>query len=171
MTDDYGPSPRPPIRRVIVGGLLGLAAVVLLMLLVRPAIFTLAPPRGDANLGVASVDELFAGPVSRPILLTESHGLLGERAEGGRTAITIIVASLPGGAVAVVNAWSPLDPCAVTIAADENRLLDCAGRAWELDGTPIDEQDPPLQRFAARVSSGAVIADFTVPVSGPGAPR
>ena len=86
-------------------------------------------------------------------------------------AITVIVAQLPGSQVSVVNAWSTVNPCAVTIASDAASLVDCDGRAWSLDGQPLDGgAQPALQRFGAELTNGAVIADLTTPVSGPGAP-
>ena len=172
MTHDhaYDPPPPLPLRSAVIGGLIAFAAIVGLMLLIRPAIFSLAPPRGDNNLGVASAGELVGGPVSRPILLTESRGLLGERDESGRVAITVIVAQLPGSQVSVVNAWSTVNPCPVTVSDEEHSLVDCDGRAWSLDGQPLDGgPQPALQRFAASVTNGAVVADLTRPVSGPGA--
>ncbi|MEO8246326.1 MAG: hypothetical protein ABI622_04315 [Chloroflexota bacterium] len=172
MTHDhaYDPPPPLPLRSAVIGGLIAFVAIVGLMLLIRPAIFSLAPPRGDGNLGVASAAELVAGPVTRPILLTASRGLLGERDEGGHVAITVIVAQLPGSQVSVVNAWSTVNPCAVTVAADAESLVDCDGGTWSLDGEPLDGgPQPSLQRFAAALTNGAVVADFTRPVSGPGA--
>lgn len=167
--ETYEPPPPLPVRRAVVGGLLAFGAVMVLLLLVRPAIFSLAPPRGDTNLGIASFDELVVGPISRPVLLTASHGLLGERVEGERIAITVIIAPLPGSAVAVLNAWSTVDPCPVTVADDARSLTDCDGRRWALDGAPLDGgAQPPLQRFAATLNNGAVIADLSAPVSGPG---
>ena len=166
----YDTAPPFPLRRALVGGALAFVAMVALMLLVRPALFSVAPPRGDANLGIASADELVAGPISRPILLTESRGLLGERVEGRNRAITVIVSQLPGGQVAVVNAWSPVDPCAVTVSEDRAALVDCEGRRWGLDGAPLEGgAQPALQRFEASMNNGAVVADLTAPVSGPGA--
>ena len=121
-------------------------------------------------LKLTRAEELVAGPVSRPILLTESRGLLGERTEGANLAITVIVSQLPGGKVAVVNAWSPVDPCALTVAEDRASLVDCEGRRWALDGAPLDGgAQPALQRFEASMNSGAVIADLTTPIAGPGA--
>ncbi len=173
MTHDraYDPPPPLPLRSALIGGIIAFVAIVGLMLLIRPAIFSLAPPRGDNNLGVASAGELVAGPVTRPVLLTMSRGLLGERNETGRVAITVIVAQLPGSQVSVVNAWSTVNPCAVTVAAEAASLVDCDGRRWSLDGQPLDGgPQPALQRFAAELTNGAVIADLTTPVSGPGAP-
>lgn len=172
MTHDhaYDPPPPLPLRSAAIGGLIGFVAIVGLMLLIRPAIFSLAPPRGDNNLGVASASELVAGPITRPILLTAPRGLLGERDESGRTAITVIVAQLPGSQISVVNAWSTVNPCPVTVAADAASLVDCDGRAWALDGQPLDGgPQPALQRFAASLTNGAVVTDLTQPVSGPGA--
>lgn len=170
--DAYEPPPPFPLRRALVGGLAGFAGLLVLLLLIRPLIFSVAPPRGDDNLGVASFDEIVAGPISRPVLLTESRGLLGERTQpNGRTAITLIIALLPGSEVAVLNAWSPLDPCPVTVAVDRRSLVDCEGRRWATDGAPlVGGTQPALQRFAASLSNGAVIADLSAPVSGPGAP-
>ncbi len=169
--DAYEPPPPFPLRRALVGGLVGFGGLLVLLLLIRPLIYSVAPPRGDGNLGVASFDEIVAGPISRPVLLTEPRGLLGERTRpDGRTEITLIISLLPGSEVAVLNAWSPLDPCAVTIADDGASLLDCEGRRWATDGAPLDGgSQPPLQRFAAALNNGAVIADLSVPVSGPGA--
>jgi hypothetical protein len=171
VTTRPDPTAGPPIGRWIGGGILALIALLVLLLLVRPAIYSVAAPRGDANLGVASVGELGSGPIVRPVLLAASHGLLGEAPQPNGVAVTLIIAQLPGSQVAVLNARSPLDPCAVTIAGG-TRLTDCGGRRWALDGTPLDGGgEPPLQRFAATVSQGGVIADLTRPVSGPGAAR
>lgn len=165
----YETAPPFPLRRALVGGALAFVGIMALMLLIRPALFSVAPPRGDGNLGIAAAEDLVAGPISRPILLTEPRGLLGERQEGRNRAITVIVSQLPGGGVAVVNAWSTVDPCAVTVAGNRASLVDCEGRGWGLDGAPLDGgAQPALQRFEASVENGAVIADLTRPVSGPG---
>ena len=73
MTHDraYDPPPPLPLRSAVIGGTIAFVAIVGLMLLIRPAIFSLAPPRGDNNLGVASAGELVAGPITRPVLLTD----------------------------------------------------------------------------------------------------
>ena len=85
-------------------------------------------------------------------------------------AITVIVAQLPGSQVSVVNAWSTVNPCAVTVADDAASLVDCDGRAWSSTASRSTEApQPALQRFAAELTNGAVIADLTTPVSGPGA--
>ncbi|MDQ6682759.1 MAG: hypothetical protein M3Y88_05725 [Chloroflexota bacterium] len=154
-----------PLRRYALAALLALAGLVAIMLVIRPLIFSLAPARGDANYAVAATAEV-ARPIHRDLLLAASHGLRGERPqEGGHVAISIVVAPLPGGGYSVVNATSPESGCPVTIGAD--RLVDCRGRGWTYDGTPIGSGQPPLQRFPVAVRSGAVIVDFTRPYSAP----
>jgi hypothetical protein len=166
------PNAGPPFRRWIGGGLLAIIGLVALLLLVRPLIYSVAEPRGDANLGVASVADLSSGPVLRTVLLTESHGLLGEVAQPNGVSLVLVVARLPGSGVAVLNARSSVDPCAVSITADGAELTDCGGRRWALDGSPLGgDGQPALQRFSATVEQGGVIADLTHPVAGPGAPR
>jgi hypothetical protein len=51
----------------------------------------------------------------------------------------------------------------VSIGAD--RLLGCRGEAWTYDGVPISPGTPSLQRFPTSVRTGAVVADFTRPLS------
>lgn len=171
MTTRPDPDAGPPLGRWIGGGVLALIGLLAILLLVRPAIYSVAAPRGDANLGVASVSELGSGPIVRPVLLAASHGLLGEAPQPNGVAVTLVIVQLPGSQVAVLNARSPVDPCAVTVATGGTELTDCGGRRWGLDGTPLGGgAGPALQRFAATVSQGGVIADLTRPVSGPGAP-
>jgi hypothetical protein len=152
-----------PIARYAIAALLGLVLLVGAMLLVRPLIFSLAPERGDGNYAVAASDELGPEPFERELLLSQSHGLLGERANGRRVILRVIVSQPPTGGVAVVNAWSPDARCAVMLAGD--RLRDCRGATWTFEGIPISA-DRPLQRFATTVRSGAVIVDFTRPIDG-----
>ena len=73
-----------PIRRAAVGCLLIALAGLAVALLVRPAIFYLAPPRDDSAVVVATAAEVFDGPVLRDVLLTRSYGWDGERDAGRR---------------------------------------------------------------------------------------
>lgn len=150
-----------PVRRAALGCLvialvgLGLAA------LVRPAIFTLAPPRGDHRVIVATLAELGAGPIAREQLLTRSYGHHGERDAGdGRVQLTLILAEAALGGVSAVNGASPVQAdCPVEIGAD--RLVDCGDRAWTYEGLPIDSADPPLDRFPVDVEGSSVVVDLT----------
>lgn len=150
-----------PVKRAVIGCLvlalvgLGLAA------LVRPLIFSVAPPRDDSVLVVAQAVELVDGPIRRDVLLARSYGWDGEIDAGdGHVQLAVIVAPVPGGGAIVSAAASPVDDdCAVEIAAD--RLRDCAGRTWTFDGLPIDPADPPLQRFPAVIENGAIVVDMT----------
>jgi hypothetical protein len=152
-----------PIARYAVAALLAVAGLVGLMLLVRPLIFSLAPPLGDANyrlIATAGADE---GVQLVPILLNDPHGLLGEVIAGEHAGLTVVVAPVIGtGRYTLVNAWSPTNDCAIELGPD--RLVDCAGDAWTYEGIPIDPADPPLQRFPTTVSAGVVVVDFTHPV-------
>jgi hypothetical protein len=157
-----------PVGRTAVGCLIAVAALVGLMLLVRPAIFSLAPPRDDSAVVVGASVDLAAGPRVVDVALAQSYGLDGERPIGGRRVqVRLVVAPSTGGAFSVVNGASPVDDeCPVEIAAD--RLRDCGGRTWTFDGLAIDAP-APLQRFAVMVREGSVIADLTRPVD-PAAP-
>jgi hypothetical protein len=109
---------------------------------------------------VATGAEAAAGPIRRDVLLSRSYGHDGEQdADDGRVQLALIVAPSRFGGVAVVNAASPVTGCPVEIRVD--RLVDCDGRAWTLEGLAIDAADPPLQRFAVEVVDGAVVADLT----------
>lgn len=154
-----------PIRRAAVGCLVVALAVVALALIVRPAIFSVAPPRDDSVVTVATVAEVTAGPVHREVLLSRSHGWSGERAAGdGRVQVAVIVSPTTLGGITAVNAASPgRTDCPVEIGAD--RLVDCDGRAWTFDGIPIDPADPPLERIATSVTSGSVVLDMTGPIT------
>ncbi|MBA2633424.1 MAG: hypothetical protein H0U86_10575 [Chloroflexi bacterium] len=155
-----------PLRRAAVGCLLVALTVVALALIVRPAIFSLAPPRDDGAVIAATATEVAAGPITRDLVLSRSHGWSGERDAGdGRVQVVAILApSSSFGSVSAVNAASPgrLD-CPVEAVAD--RLADCDGRAWTFDGFPIDPADPPLERIAVEVVSGSVVLDMTGPVT------
>lgn len=143
-------------------GLLAAAAVGGLLLLVRPFIFSFAPPLDDTNYTVAGVLEARARPMLVEIVLNEAHGLPGEVHRDNRVGLTIVVSSVGTDAFAVVDAWSPTNDCAVTLGAD--RLVDCRGDTWTFDGVPIDPADPGLTEFPTTVRNGAVVADFTRPI-------
>jgi hypothetical protein len=156
-----------PVRRYVVAGLLTAAAVAGLLLLVRPLIFSFAPPLSDATTTVASTAAIRNGPRLVEIVLSESHGWPGEvERDDDLISLTVVVSAPRQDAFAVVDAWSPTNDCALTLGAD--RLTDCTGDTWTFDGIPIDPADPPLLAFPTTVSSGAVVADFTrstVPVT------
>lgn len=151
------------IARYAFAALLAVLGLVGLMLLVRPVIFSLAPPLDDANyrlIAAASADE---GVQLVEIVLNEPHGLLGEVLAGEHAGLTVAVAPVIGtGRYTVVNAWSPTSDCALELGPD--RLVDCAGDAWTYDGIPLDPAGPPLERFTTTVRIGAVVVDFTRPV-------
>ena len=149
-----------PVRRYVVAGLLTAAAVAGLLLLVRPFIFSFAPPLSDANYTVASAATIRNGPKLVEIVLSESHGWPGEvRRDDELVSLSVVVSAIGPDAFAVVDAWSPTNDCALTLSAD--RLTDCAGDTWTFDGIPIDPADPALVAFPTTVNSGAVVADFT----------
>lgn len=153
-----------PLRRAAIGCLLVALTVVALALIVRPAIFSVAPPRDDAAVIVATATEVASGPIRRDVLLSRSRGWSGERDAGdGRVQLAVILApSSTFGGVSAVNAASPgRSACPVEIGAD--RLTDCNGRAWTFEGFPIDSADPPLERVEADVVSGSVVLDLTQP--------
>jgi hypothetical protein len=150
-----------PIGRAAVGCLAIALVGFGFALLVRPAIFSVAPPRDDSVVIVGTLADAQAGPMRMDLLLARSYGHDGEVDAGdGRVQVAVIVAPSPFGGISVVNAASPVvDDCPVEIA--EDRLADCDGRTWTFDGSPIDSADPPLQRFEAEVRDGAVVVDFT----------
>jgi hypothetical protein len=151
------------IARYVVAALLAVAALVGLMLLVRPLIFSLAPPLDDANYRLVATAQADEGVQLIEIVLNEPHGLLGEKIAGERAGLTVAVAPVMGtGRYTVVNAWSPTNDCAIQLGPD--RLVDCAGDAWTYEGVPIDPADPPLQRFPTTVSNGVVVVDFVQPI-------
>lgn len=151
-----------PIRRALVGCLVIMLAGFAIALLVRPLIFTLAPPRDDSVVVVAQAAEIVSGPIVREVLLSDDYGWDGAIDAGeGRSQLSIVITrESTAGGVVVVAAASHVDPdCPVEVADD--RLRDCAGRAWTFAGLPIDAGVPPLQRFPAAIDAGAVIVDFT----------
>lgn len=150
-----------PVRRAAIGCLLVAALGVGLGVLVRPAIFTLAPPRDDSAVIVATAAEVSGGPVRRDVILARSYGWAGERDAGdGRVQLSLIIGPSAFGGLAVVAGSSPVEErCPVEIGAD--RLVDCEGRAWTFEGAPLDPADPPLDRFPAEIDDGAVVVDFT----------
>ncbi len=150
-----------PIRRAAVGCLLIALAGLAVALLVRPAIFYFAPPRDDTAVVVATAAEVFDGPVLRDVLLTRSYGWDGERDAGdGRVQLSVIVAPGPFVGVTAVAAASPVtEDCDVVIGPDG--LSDCEGRAWTVDGVPLQTGVPPLDRFPAEVVAGSVTVDMT----------
>ena len=152
-----------PVRRGVVAGVPAAAVIGGLLLLVRPFIFTFAPPLGDENYTVASAATIQNGPALVEIVLNESHDLPGEVHRNDEVGLTVVVSQVSTDAFAVVDAWSPTNDCALTLRAD--RVVDCAGDTWTFDGVPIDPADPALLAFPTTVRNGAVVADFTRPVS------
>jgi hypothetical protein len=156
-------APPAPLRRYVVAGLLAAAAVSGILLLVRPFIFSFAAPLDDTNYTVAGVLLAQARPIEVEIVLNEAHGLPGEVHRNQQVGLTVVVSSVGTDAFAVVDAWSPTNDCAITLGAD--RLVDCAGDTWTFDGVPIDPADPGLTGFPTTVRNGAVVVDFTRPIS------
>lgn len=141
---------------------LALLALVGLTLLVRPLIFSFAPPRDDSVYAVAATAEIGDKPVVKDLLLNESHGLPGERANGAHAAITVTISRNLAGGYRVLNAWSTTSDCAVRVR--EDRLVDCRDHAWTFEGAPFVATDRPLQTFPSVVRNGALVTDFTRPV-------
>jgi hypothetical protein len=150
------------VIRYAVFFVLALVALVGLSLLIRPLIFTFAPPRDDSVYAVAAVAEIGEKPVIKDLVLNESHGLPGERPNGAHRAITVVISRSLAGGFRVLNAWSPASGCAVSVRDD--RLADCQGRAWTFEGDPFVSSDRALQSFPTVVRNGAVVCDFTRPV-------
>jgi hypothetical protein len=157
----------PPVRlrRYVVAGLLAAAVVSGILLLVRPFIFSFAGPLDDTNYTVAGILQARNQPLRVELVLNEPHGLPGEVHRGQRVGLTVVVSMIGTDAFAVVDAWSPTNDCAVLLGAD--RLVDCAGDTWTYDGIPIDPTDPALMSFPTTVRNGAVVVDFTRPISPP----
>ena len=150
-----------PIRRAAVGCLLIALAGLAVALIVRPAIFSFASPRDDSAVVVATAADVVDGPVKRDVLLTRSYGWPGEIDAGdGRVQLSVIVAPGAFAGVTAVAAASPLsDDCPLEIA--QVGLVDCEGRAWTLDGVPLESGLPPLDRFPVDVAGGSVTVDLT----------
>jgi hypothetical protein len=152
-----------PVRRYVLVALLGIAALLVVTLLVRPFIFSLAGPRDDRNYPLISASDADRGPRSTEIVLNDPHDLPGEVVRDERVGYTVVVAPLPGGeGYSVVGAWSPTNHCALEI--DQDRLRDCRGDAWTFEGFPITADDPPLTAFQVTVRGGLVLVDFTAPM-------
>lgn len=160
MADDRDPV---PVGRYVALSALAIGMLLAVTLLVRPFIFTLADPRDDANYPLLSVSEADEGPRLLEILLNDRHGLPGEVVRDERTGYRVVVAPLPGReGYSVVGAWSPTNDCPLVI--DRDRLRDCNDDTWTFEGFAIDPADPSLTAFPAVARSGAVVADFTVPM-------
>ena len=97
---------------------------------------------------------------------SKPHGLLGERRNGEHAAIKVVISRSLTGLFDVVNAWSPVDDCALTVR--EDRLTDCRSHAWTFAGAPFSGGDRPLQAFPVTNQNGSLIVDFTHPVDAEG---
>ena len=150
-----------PIRRAAIGCLLIALGGLALALIVRPAIFSFSTPRDDSAVIVATASDVVDGPIRRDVLLTRSYGWPGEIDAGdGRVQLSVIVAPGAFAGVTAVPAASPLsDDCPLEIA--QVGLVDCEGRAWTLDGVPLESGLPPLDRFPVEVQGGSVTVDLT----------
>ena len=160
------PSPTPvPVSRYVLVALLGLGAVMVVVLLVRPFIFSFATALDDANHALpVSASEVDGGPVITDVLLEESHGLPGEEEQDDLVRIRVVAAPPPPGrdGYSVASAWSPVNDCPLTLGSD--RLVDCEGAAWTYEGFPIDVAHPMLVGFPNEVRQSAIVVDFTAPL-------
>jgi hypothetical protein len=160
MTDR---DPDVPVRRYLVVALLAVGILLVITLLVRPFIFSLAGPRDDRNFPVTSVSQADRGPQLIEILLNDPRGLPGEIVRDDRVGYSVVVAPLPGQTgYSVVGAWSPTGECPLEV--DQDRLRDCRGDTWTFEGFPFDAGIPSLTAFPVSVRNGAVVADFTAPM-------
>lgn len=150
------------VARYLIAGVVALALLVGLALGLRWSVLLVAPARDDSVVAVATTASVTTTPVLKEVLLNTSHRLLGERPNDSHAAITLVISRTVTGEYSVVNAWSPVSDCALTLA--EDRLADCAGHAWTFAGDALVSSDPPLQRFAVTNQDGALIADLTHPV-------
>ena len=136
-----------PLRRYVVAGLIVAAGVGVLLLLVRPFIFSFAGPLTDANYTVASAARIQAAPARVEVVLSERHGWPGEvKREDELFSLTVVVSAVGPSAFAVVDAWSPTHDCAVTLTAD--RLTFCLP---PFAIVPLDE--PPTGLAGAPLAS------------------
>lgn len=148
------------VTRYAVAAVIAFVVLLGLLLLVRPMIYSVAPPRDDSVYAVATVASVpTSEPLVKELLLNAPHGLLGERRSGEHAVITVVVSRGLSGLLSVVNAWSPTNGCALTARPD--RLVDCRGHQWTLSGDPFATGDPPLQSFPVTNQSGALVVDFT----------
>ena len=151
-----------PIRRAAIGCLLIALAGLALALIVRPAIFSFSTPRDDSAVVVATASDVVDGPIRRDVLLTRSYGWPGEIDAGdGRVQLSVIVAP---GAFAGVTRRSRQPARSATTArwrSSRSAYVDCEGRAWTLDGVPLESGLPPLDRFPVEVQNGSVTVDLT----------
>jgi len=151
------------VARYVIAAAIAFLLLLGLLLLVRPLIYSVAPPRDDSVYAVATAASVpTSAPIVKELLLNTPHGLLGERRSGEHAVITVVVARGLSGLFSVVNAWSPVNDCALTARPD--RLVDCRGHAWTLSGDPFAGGDPALQSFPVTNQGGALIVDFTHPV-------
>jgi len=151
------------VARYLVAAVVAFLLLLGLLLLVRPLIYSVAPPRDDSVYAVVTAASVpTTEPLVRELLLNSPHGLLSERRSGEHAVITVVVSRGLNGLFSVVNAWSPVNDCALTARPD--RVVDCRGRAWTLAGDPFTTGDPPLQSFPVTNQNGALVVDFTHPV-------
>jgi hypothetical protein len=159
---DHGPD-AVQVRRYVVLSLVAIGLLLVVTLLVRPLIFSLASPRDDRNYPLISVSDADRGPTQIEIVLNDPHDLPGEVVRDERVGYSVVVAPIPGGlGYSVVGAWSPTNDCPVAI--DEDRLRDCRGDTWTFVGYPFEPGDPSLTAFPVSVRTGAVFVDFTSPM-------
>src|SRR4029077_11271540 len=112
---------RANITRYAVATAIAFLLLLGLLLLVRPMIYSVAPPRDDSVYAVAAAASVpISEPLVKELLLNSPHGLLGERRSGEHAVITVIVARGLDGLFSVVSAWSPTNGCAM--AAREDRV-------------------------------------------------
>ena len=117
---------RSQVTRYALAAVVAFLLLLGLLLLVRPLIYSVAPPRDDSVYAVATAASVpSAAPLVKDLLLNASHGLLGERRSGEHAAITVVIARAQTGLFSVVNAWSPLNACARSMS----RFTFCCGKA------------------------------------------
>lgn len=155
-----------PIARSALLAMFAVAGIFVLLLLVRPIIFSFAEPRDDTRYTLVASADVADGPRLVTVVLNDRHGLPGEVADGEHARLVVIVAPDPASSFSVVAAWSSLHDCSVTIGQD--RLVDCAGTAWTFAGIALDPANANLVRLPARDENGAVIVDFTRPLDSGG---